>query len=219
MYKELACLDYNTTNADIQRATFFALNKNFDTFCVPLLFLSSAKHYLENTKTKLAAVIDYPFGISLQEVNLYSILSSIRRGADIIDIVINNNMIFNANWKDLKHDCQSYVALCRERKIDIRFIIDYRLFEKETVIELCKMLKSIGIDTIITTNGVGLDETMDNIIFSQEIQKRIKISAIMCSSMLKNKHISIISTFKDKPFGYRLTSYGMAESIFGKIGV
>ncbi len=218
--KEIALTDSATTYDELQKASFFVSDKKFDYISVPLSLVNYVKTYLESTpKIQMAVTVDFPYGLEILDIRLASIIHAIRKGAQIIDIPINNNMVVNDNWKALNEDCKACYTLCNTKNVPIRFILDYRLFENEITIKICQILSSIGVDTVITTSGIGPDEPYDNIILAREIQEKTDVSVVVCSSMLQSKHIDMISQFTKSFGGYRLTSLGMAERLFGKIGV
>jgi deoxyribose-phosphate aldolase len=220
MTKELACTDINTTYSDLQKAAFFVADKKFNIISVPLSFINYVKTYIESTpEVKIAVNVDFPYGLEITEVRQINILHAVRKGADIIDIPLNSNLVVNDNWKALRADSESCFNICKEKNVQIRFVLDYRLFDDEITVHICKTLSAIGVDTVITTNGIGPDDAANNLIIAQQIKAKTGLSAIICSSMLQKPQLKLVSGVSTHFAGFRLTSLGMAENLFGKIGV
>lgn len=218
MSKELALTSPTTTFKEIQKATFFVADKRFDTLSIPLGFVNYLKPYLETMPSvDIAIAIDFPYGIEMSDMRQAFALKAIHHGARILDIPVNNHLAVNDNWKAFKEDANVLICICKDKDVEPRFILDYRLFDTEIVVQICKTLGGLGAMTVITTSGVGADEPYDNIIMAQAIKAKTDLSVIVCSSMLREKHLELLKS--SQLGGFRLTSLGMAERLFGSIGV
>ena len=160
---------------------------------------------------RFAAAIDFPYGLSSTQIRLHEIILAIRQGASFIDLVINNSHIREDNWMAIRDDLKSCMAVCRDKDIPLRPVIEYRLFSTKEVVDLCHSLNYLGITHVINSTGFIADDVSDNLLLAYEIQKKTDTVVTSCLRGMVKEHIL---TMKDMGiFGLRLMSPKIAENI------
>ena len=138
MLTELACYNQDSTLADILEAIFIASEKRIDSVAIPSGFMSRVDEFLKHQK--FSAAIDFPYGLASTQVRVHEIILAIRQGAYFIDVVINNSYIKEENWRKIREDIKACLAVCNQNNVELRAIIEYRLFPSKTVLLMCELL-------------------------------------------------------------------------------
>lgn len=209
MLIELACYNQDSTFEDILEATFIASQKGLQSVAIPSGFMPKINGFLDDQK--FSAAIDFPYGLSSTQVRVHEIILSIRQGASYIDLVINAGHIKEENWKAIKDDLKSCAAVCKQNKILLRPIIEYRLFPSKTVLNLCESLDRLGVEHIINSTGFVADDISENLLFSYEVQRKTGVSVTSCLRGIHEKHLIALKELDI--YGLRLMSTKIAESI------
>lgn len=211
MQLELTSYDHVLIYKELQEMVFLATHHKFDLVGVPLGVVSKTISLVDTTK--VATVIDLPFGNSPTSLRLHGIIDAARKQIKIIDLVVNHTLIANDCWKEFKEDIAACVTSCNANKLDLRCIVDYRLLEPSVVLEICKFLKKMGVSTIITSTGLIVDEPVDNIIISKQISK-LGLNVIVSSNAFTPATFQKLQILD--PYGVRFTSTNLVRSIFGQ---
>jgi deoxyribose-phosphate aldolase len=86
--------------------------------CVYHAFVKTAVEALEGTRIPVAAVSTaFPHGLAPLDTKIREIESSVAAGASEIDIVIERQMVLNADWKALYEQVKAFRAACGEAHI------------------------------------------------------------------------------------------------------
>ena len=81
--------------------------------CVYHTFVETAKHALEGSGIRVAAVsTGFPAGLSPLSERIAEIRSSVQAGADEIDVVITRAHVFSARWQALYDEISSFKQAC-----------------------------------------------------------------------------------------------------------
>jgi deoxyribose-phosphate aldolase len=209
MLIELACYNQDSTFNEILETTFIASEKGLDSVAIPSGFMSKVNGFLNDQR--FAAAIDFPYGLSSTQIRLHEIILAIRQGASFIDLVINNSYIREDNWMAIRDDLKACMAVCRDKDVPLRPVIEYRLFSTKEVVDLCHSLNYLGITHVINSTGFIADDVSDNLLLAYEIQKKTDTVVTSCLRGMVKEHIL---TMKDMGiFGLRLMSPKIAENI------
>ena len=209
MRTELACHGQDCTFNDILETIFVASQYDINCVSLPSGFMSRVNDFL-NDQT-FSAAIDYPYGLNTTQVRLHEIILAIRQGASSIDLMLNNGYVAERNWSRIKKDLKSCLSVCRQDDVELRPIIEYRLFDVETVLSLCAVLDTLGIERIINSTGCIVDDFHDNAVISYQIQRKTSLSVVYGGPVLNNDHYEILQ--KMKIHAVRFTSRKIAENI------
>tara|TARA_Y100000593_G_scaffold89635_1_gene174288 strand:+ start:5672 stop:6304 length:633 start_codon:yes stop_codon:yes gene_type:complete len=189
MLTELACYNQDSTYSEILETVFVASEKNLDSVAIPSGFMSRVSDFLKDQK--FSAAIDFPYGLSSTQVRVHEIIMAIRQGASFIDLVIHNGYIKEKNWRKIKEDLKACMSVCDQNKVNIRAIIEYRLFPVETVLLMCDLLNTIGVYNVVNSTGFVADDINDNAIISHQMQDKTGVFVTSCVRAFNEKHIRI----------------------------
>ena len=209
MLTELACYNQDSTYDDILKTIFIASEKNISSVAIPSGFMSRVNDFLKNQK--FSAAIDFPYGLSGTQVRLHEIILAIRQGASFIDLVVNNSYIKEKNWRKIRDDLKSCLSVCNQNNVELRVIIEYRLFPVETVLLMCDLFSTIGVYHVVNSTGFVVDDISDNAIISHQIQEKTGVFVTSCVRAFTKDHIK---TFEDIDiYALRLMSLKVAEHL------
>lgn len=190
MQIELACIDRTSKHDLILETIFLASDERVSCVVMPSSFLGMVSSDFKDHAT-FSSVIDFPYGISDTSVRLHEITLSIRRSASIIDLVLNPHHIENDDWRSIRKDIKACLTACKQSKVELRPVIEYRLFEQQTIIEICRMLFDLGVYSIVTSTGSMVDDIADNAIISHQITSKSGLNVISCSNIFTPDQVSI----------------------------
>jgi deoxyribose-phosphate aldolase len=209
MLTELACYNQDSTYNDILNAVFIAAEKNISSVAVPSGFMSRVGDFLKDQK--FSAAIDFPYGLSGTQVRLHEIILAIRQGASFIDLVINNSYIKEKNWRKIRKDLKACLSVCNQNNVDLRVIIEYRLFSVKTVLLMCELFNANGVYHVVNSTGFVADDISDNAIISHQMQEKTGVLVTACVRAFTESHIK---TFEDMGiYTLRLMSTKIAEDL------
>ena len=164
-------------------------------------------------KTKsLSALIDYPYGLGNPSVREHEILSAIRGGATSINLVLNNLLISSDEIGPVLTELNTLKLICKERKVKLIPIIEYRTLRSYDILDLCPRLYNNGISSIIIGTGTIVDDITDNLITCQQIVSKVGMEVIPCLYFLSSKQLESFVKIDIKTI--RLMSISSVENLF-----
>lgn len=163
-----------------------------------------AKSLLDESKTKVGAVIDYPFGMSDSKNRLSQIEYAKKMGADCVNVVAQPNFLCNRKYDKFREDIRGVLDLSKKLELEVRYILEYRVFTYDLLYKISQILKAEGIETIYPASGYGLDDIHDNIVAAALINKKVPIN-IVCNGNIWNQN-QILSLNKAHLFGLQVNS-------------
>lgn len=163
-----------------------------------------AKNIIPST-ISLASAVDYPLGVLDSKNRALIIETCIKNGAQIINVVAQPHNFCNRKYEKFREDIRTNSELCLKYGVELRYILEYRVFTYELLYKVSQILLDLGIKTIYPSTGYLLDDINDNILAAGLINKKVPIN-IVCNGNLWN--IGQINTLK------KSTLYGvMVNSI------
>lgn len=161
---------------------------------------------------KIAAVIDYPLGYSSSVLRSQNVVSCIKDGATVIEMVIPTYLLCNRKYEKIKQDIDMQKKICQDSGIDLRYILEYRVFQVDSLYKASQILFAHNIDTIMPSTGYFLDDISDNLIVCSLIQKKIPNMKIVVNGKIWNeKHFNIINN--QQLYGFRCYSLNCLKKI------
>lgn len=143
-----------TTNLeDVEKLCEEAVSYQFAAVCVPPLFVKKAKAILNNSSTKVATVIGFPFGYSAIEAKVAEVVLAIIDGADELDVVINISAIKNNDWQFLANEINAILPIIKNKNKIIKVIIESGILTEEEIIKCCDLYGAAGVDFMKTSTG------------------------------------------------------------------
>jgi deoxyribose-phosphate aldolase len=180
--------------------------KSFQPNCISVFLphLKIAKSILANTDIKISTPLDYPFGI-LDSKNRTSLIETAAKlGPDIINIVAQPNFFCNRKYDKFREDIKNNLEICSKYSIELRYILEYRVFTYELLYKVSQILIDCGISTIYPSTGYLLDDINDNILASAMINKKAPINIVCNGNVWNISQINLIS--KSNIFGIKVNS-------------
>jgi len=178
MYIEYACYDYSLSDEEIKNNVALAIKLGVKNIGIHYINIHLIKNLIEEHGLQISSPIDYPYGLLDSKNRLLTISSAIKAGAKTVDIVTPAKFITNRKYDKLRDDIKNSIALCQENNIALRYILEYRVFNHETLAKTCQIFKSLGIDYVMPSTGHMLDDINDNIIACKYLSSKSKIQTI-----------------------------------------
>jgi len=179
-------------------------------------YVKSAKSILPNNEIKLSSIIDYPFGLSDSEARIKSVEQAIIAGTNIIELIVSLPLLCNRKYDKLKKELYTISQLCEYSEVELRAILEYKLFAPDLLYKASFFLQEFGIHTIYPSANFLMDNISDNILAAMLIlQKNPKIKVIVNGSAWTNEHIDLILS-NTKIYGYKTSNIYTLEKICQK---
>lgn len=216
MYKELACYDSDYTEKDIVEAIFLAFGdaeKSLDGISVPEHFLAKVNDLIPPDKV-LSCPVDFPKGFSSHEAKIHSIISSVRKGANAIDITLNKNLCAQRDIKRIARNLSAYAEVCKNKNCLLRVMLEYRVYKSpDFIYNLCDLCGQYGVDCVFISTGHMVDDTTDHLITSKIAESVTGVRVIYNADIwTKEQYNKILSS---EIFGLRLKKPMSLKNIFG----
>ena len=142
---------------------------------------------------KLSSIIDFPFGASDLSIRNSMIESSIKTGANSIEIVLPFHLLSNSMFTSIKKDVDSCFEICENNQINISYILEYRTFNYSILYRACKLLLKHNINHVYISTGYKIDDIYDHLIAMTMIQKNVPDINITCNAnIFTEKHMEIL---------------------------
>lgn len=153
-----SCIDHSflspiATVAEIEKTCIEAREYGFRAVCVPPLFVSKVKGFLEGSNVRLATVTGFPFGYSAVEAKLAETVLAIVDGADEIDMVINIAALKNADWQYLAKEVNSIFPVIKSKGKAMKLILETAFLNETEIMTCCDIFGAAGVDWIKTSTG------------------------------------------------------------------
>lgn len=146
----------------------------------------------------LSTAIDYPFGTLDLKSRLCSTEHSIKNGAKIIELVAPSFFLCNRKYDKFREDINEHSSLCLGSGVELRYILEYRIFTSELLCKVAQILIGHSINTIYPSTGYLLDDLSDNILASALINQKVKdINIIINGNIWNNRHLETIKSNKN----------------------
>lgn len=180
---------------------------DIDCLFVPLYYLGKLKEILPS-RIKLACPVDYPFGLGDTTMRQHACITTGNRGANFIDLVVNPIYFYNSEKHKLVEDIQANKKICSERGVDLRIVLDYRMFNDGLIYTAVNTLANLGIRHIIPSTGQFAEDPLDNLIMCQMLSnKNPSVKTIYNNISCTKTHYESIE--KAGIYGIRLKNFDL----------
>ena len=152
-YIDHTILKATASSADVQKLCEEAIEHEFYTVCVNGCYVADAKHLLQGTDVKVAAVVGFPLGAMTTASKVFEAKEAIENGASEIDMVINV-----AKLKDGEFDyVENEIRLIKEAIGDnvLKVIIETCYLTDEEKVKACELSLVAKADFVKTSTGFG----------------------------------------------------------------
>lgn len=143
---------------------------------------------------KLSSIIDFPYGASDNTMRSQMIQNAIKNGANSVEIVLPFHLLSNAMYTSLKKDIEQTFEICEKNKVDLSYILEYRVFNYSVLYRACKLLCRQKINNIYISTGYKVDNLYDHLIAIAMIKKNVPDINITCNAnIFTEKHLDILN--------------------------
>ena len=152
-YIDHTILKATASSADVQKLCEEAIEHEFYSVCVNGCYVADAKHLLQGTDVKVAAVVGFPLGAMTTASKVFEAKEAIENGASEIDMVINV-----AKLKDGEYDyVENEIRLIKEAIGDnvLKVIIETCYLTDEEKVKACELSLVAKADFVKTSTGFG----------------------------------------------------------------
>jgi deoxyribose-phosphate aldolase len=163
-----ACIEHSILQpdalpADVHRVVTEAMQHGFAAVVVPPVWLTRVATMLRgdgNNKVKLHTVVSFPHGTSKSTLKAIEATSSIKDGADAIELVPFLPNLIRADLDAARFELMEIVRAARatRRDVTIRIIVETALLMKSddpqaTIAAACRAVRESGCDGVVTSTG------------------------------------------------------------------
>ena len=152
-YIDHTILKATASSADVQKLCEEAIEHEFYSVCVNGCYVIDAKHFLQGTDVKVAAVVGFPLGAMTTASKVFEAKEAIENGASEIDMVINV-----AKLKDGEFDyVENEIRLIKEAIGNnvLKVIIETCYLTDEEKVKACELSLVAKADFVKTSTGFG----------------------------------------------------------------
>lgn len=153
-YIDHTILKATASSADVQKLCEEAIEHEFYSVCVNGCYVADAKHLLQGTDVKVAAVVGFPLGAMTTASKVFEAKEAIENGASEIDMVINV-----AKLKDGEFDyVENEIRLIKEAIGNnvLKVIIETCYLTDEEKVKACELSLVAKADFVKTSTGFGI---------------------------------------------------------------
>lgn len=152
-YIDHTILKATASSSDVQKLCEEAIEHKFYSVCVNGCYVADAKHLLQGTDVKVAAVVGFPLGAMTTAAKVFEAKEVVENGASEIDMVINV-----AKLKDGEFDyVENEIRLIKEAIGDnvLKVIIETCYLTDEEKVKACELSLVAKADFVKTSTGFG----------------------------------------------------------------
>ena len=205
MYIDFAFIDTETSETNARDSIKYIIDNSYvNSISIPIYFTKLIKPYINNG-LDFSCLIDYPLGISDTKTRVCAVKEAINAGFNTIDISMPQNLAANRKYDKIRDDIRNINDLTKEKKINIRYVLEYRKFDHHCLKKICEIFENLDIQYVFPSSGYFLDNISDNIIASVFLYKNSKnLKIISTGNIWLDKHFE--SLINSGLFGFRTSS-------------
>jgi len=153
-YIDHSVLKPDFTQTEIRKYIQEGIDFGCKTVCINPSSLSIARELCKDTKTRICAVCDFPFGLSSTASKIKQIEDICRqRDVEDLDIVANYGWIKSGFWKETKDQFKAVTDACHQFGSLIKIILETDALTLDEIFKATDIACSAGADFIKTSTG------------------------------------------------------------------
>lgn len=142
------------------------------------LFIVKAKETLQQSDTRVATVIGYPYGYSAIEAKLAETLLAIVDGVDEIQLTASTTAIKNNDWQYIANEINTINPIVKRKGISLTVVLETILLKEDEIIKACDIYGAAGIDFLQAGTGIIEEERNNHILLIRKhLADSVKIIA------------------------------------------
>ena len=152
-YIDHTILKATASSSDIQKLCEEAIEHEFYSVCVNGCYVADAKHLLQGTDVKVAAVVGFPLGAMTTAAKVFEAKEAVENGAGEIDMVINIAKLKDGEFEFVENE----IRLIKEAIGDnvLKVIIETCYLTDEEKVKACELSLAAKADFVKTSTGFG----------------------------------------------------------------
>lgn len=178
MQLEYACYDIAINEDEVKKNIQNAIQYNPYSISIHPYSLSSVKSLIPEN-IKLSCAIDYPMGLT-DIATRNQIVQQVAKNnqVNIIDLNVPSKLIVNRKYDKFREDIKLNAEVCKDHNVELRYVLEYRVFSHEILAKLCQILKTFEINHVFPASGFLLDDINDNIIAAKYLMAKSNMKVI-----------------------------------------
>lgn len=210
---EYGYYDIASNEAEVKENLLTASKYHPDSISIFPNYLRLAKSNLPDHQ-QLSCVIDYPFGLLDLKARLASVEFAIKNGANIIEAVAPSYFLCNRKYDKFREDIKNILELCQEHNVELRYILEYRVFTLDLLYKIVQILVGFGIKKMYPSTGYSLDDINDNLLASALINKKnVDIKIIANGNVWNDKQADLLCKSTEL-YGFKCHSINGLDRIY-----
>ena len=152
-YIDHTILKATASNADVQKLCAEAIEHKFYSVCVNGCYVADAKHLLQGTDVKVAAVVGFPLGAMTTAAKVFEAKEAVENGASEIDMVINVAKLKDGEFEYVENEILQIKEAIGDNVLKV--IIETCYLTDEEKVKACELSLVAKADFVKTSTGFG----------------------------------------------------------------
>ena len=154
-YIDHTILKATASSADVQKLCEEAIEHEFYSVCVNGCYVVDAKHLLQGTDVKVAAVVGFPLGAMTTAAKIFEAKEAVENGASEIDMVINVAKLKDGEFEYVENEIRQIKEAIGDNVLKV--IIETCYLTDEEKVKACELSLAAKADFVKTSTGFGTD--------------------------------------------------------------
>ena len=152
-YIDHTILKATASGADVQKLCEEAIEHEFYSVCVNGCYVADAKHLLQGTDVKIAAVVGFPLGAMTTAAKVFEAKEAVENGASEIDMVINVAKLKDGEFEYVENEIRQIKEAIGDNVLKV--IIETCYLTDEEKVKACELSLVAKADFVKTSTGFG----------------------------------------------------------------
>ena len=154
-YIDHTILKATASGTDVQKLCEEAIEHEFYSVCVNGCYVVDAKHLLQGTDVKIAAVVGFPLGAMTTAAKVFEAKEAVENGASEIDMVINVAKLKDGEFEYVENEIRQIKEAIGDNVLKV--IIETCYLTDEEKVKACELSLAAKADFAKTSTGFGTD--------------------------------------------------------------
>ena len=152
-YIDHTILKATASSTDVQKLCEEAIEHKFYSVCVNGCYVADAKHLLQGTDVKVAAVVGFPLGAMATAAKVFEAKEAVENGASEIDMVINIAKLKDREFEFVENEIRQIKEAIGDNVLKV--IIETCYLTDEEKVKACELSLAAKADFVKTSTGFG----------------------------------------------------------------
>ena len=152
-YIDHTILKATASGTDVQKLCEEAIEHEFYSVCVNGCYVADAKHLLQGTDVKIAAVVGFPLGAMTTAAKVFEAKEAVENGASEIDMVINVAKLKDGEFEYVENEILQIKEAIGDNVLKV--IIETCYLTDEEKVKACELSLVAKADFVKTSTGFG----------------------------------------------------------------